>query len=229
MSTLYILHGWSYTTETWLPFMELLEKQGQKVVLLKVPGLTDGTNRVWTLDDYVEWLKGELAGEERVILLGHSNGGRISLAFTAKYPEKVERLILVDSAGIYPRGLVVTTKRAVFKALATVGKKLTSSEKLRSLLYRAAREGDYKQATPEMRQTMANLISVDLRPVLPQISVPTLIIWGAQDKSTPLTDGQLMHARIPHSELYVIPQARHSPQITHPVEVVERIQQTLAS
>lgn len=223
MNTIYILHGWTYTTEKWAPLVEFLRARGLKVKMLQVPGLTDTTDRVWTLQDYVEWLRAEVKAEDKVILLGHSNGGRISLAFTAQHPDKVKQLILIDSAGIYPRGVLISIKRRVFKWIAQVGKKLTRSEKMRGLLYRFARESDYKNATPHMRQTMANLISVDVRPVLPQISVPTFIIWGAQDSATPLSDGKLMHAQIRHSTLHVIPTARHSPQITHPKEVGEYI------
>jgi pimeloyl-ACP methyl ester carboxylesterase len=227
MNKVLVLHGWTYTTDKWQPLLSFLQEKGIPAEMLNVPGLTDSTNRAWTLDDYVEWLKGKVDAEGQVILMGHSNGGRISLAFTAKYPEKVSQLILIDSAGIYPKGLAITLKRNVFKAIAQAGKKITSSPALRALLYKAAREGDYKNATPEMRQTMANLLSVDLTPILESISVPTLIIWGEQDKATPLADGKLMHARIPHSAFYPIASAKHSPQITHWQEVGKRIAEEL--
>ncbi len=223
MSKTYILHGWSYSTEKWKPLVALLKARGIEVEQLKIPGLTDGTSQVLTLDDYIDWLGTTLKTEEKVNLIGHSNGGRISLAFTSRYPEKVAHLILVDSAGIYPRGLMITLKRTIFKAVAKIGKKITTSETIRALLYKVAREGDYKKATPEMRQTMANLLSVDLRSVLGNITVPTLIIWGAQDKSTPLSDAKVMHAGIVHSRLFVISAAGHSPHITHPEEVVGEI------
>lgn len=223
MNKVFILHGWTYTTDKWQPLLGLLKERGLICTMLQVPGLTDSTDRTWTLDDYVEWLKGEVAQEEKVVLVGHSNGGRISLAFAAKYPEKVHQLILIDSAGIYPKGLYITAKRAIFKTLAKVGKKVTSSPTLRKILYKVAREGDYKNATPEMRQTMANLISVDLTPVMASIQAPTLLIWGAQDTATPLADGKLMKALIPDSELFVLQDARHSPQITHWKEVGAKI------
>lgn len=227
MNTVFILHGWSYTTDPWGPVVSGLQQQGVPVELLNVPGLTDGTSRVWTLDDYVEWLKERVDTVGKVTLVGHSNGGRICLAFTAKYPDKVERLILIDSAGIYPTGVYITLKRGVFKLAATVGKKITSSEKLKSLLYRAAREKDYHNATPEMKKTMANLLKIDLRGVLKKIIVPTLIIWGAQDTSTPLSDGKLMHQEIARSRLVVLPTAKHSPHMTHPEKVIQEIVQEL--
>src|SRR3989338_4234164 len=102
MKKIIILHGWAYSTDKWRPFIEELKKSGVKSKMIKIPGLTSPLDQVWNLDDYVEWLKKNLSKEKgKVILLGHSNGGRIALAFSAKYPEKVGKLILIDSAGIF--------------------------------------------------------------------------------------------------------------------------------
>lgn len=219
---IFILHGWTYQTETWRPLVELLESRGLAVEFLKIPGLTDGTNPEWTLDDYVEWLKEIVAAHEKVVLVGHSYGGRISIAFAAKYPDKVARLILEDSAGIPPRGLR-RFKRDVFKIIAKVGHFFVRSERLRDLLYKLARESDYRKATPEMRRTMASMLSVDVSHLLDRITAPTLIIWGAHDRTTPLSDGELMHEKIRGSRMVIIPDARHSPHITHPQQVADLI------
>src|SRR5258708_2716678 len=97
---IYIIHGWSYSTNRWQPTIKLLKEKGWNPIMLNVPGLTAESDTVWTLDQYVEWLKDQL-GDQKAILMGNSNGGRISLAFAAKYPQKLRYLILVDSAGIY--------------------------------------------------------------------------------------------------------------------------------
>lgn len=217
-----ILHGWSYSTDRWDPFLKLMKDEGLKPQLLEIPGLTAPIERVWVLDDYVEWLKNKV-GREKVVLISHSNGGRISLAFTLKYPNLVERLILIDSAGIYHNELPVRLKRFVFKNLARVGKKLTTSESARKVFHKSAGVNDYREASPLMRRTMANLISTDLTSRLKNIIAPTLIIWGAQDRTTPLSDGKLMHKLIPNSKLYIVKDAHHSPQFTHPKEVCEEI------
>jgi len=222
MNKVYILHGWAYSTDKWHEFINLLKMKDINPILLNVPGLTGQTNKVWTLDGYVEWLKDSI-DNEKAIIIGHSNGGRIVLAFAAKYPDKLKQLILIDSAGIYHNELSMHLKRLVFGTVAKLGKKITTSEKLRALLYKATRESDYKNATPEMRQTMVNMISSDLTPHLSRITVPTLIIWGQYDKSTPLSDGKLMHRLIKNSKLRVINGARHSPQFTNTEEVCKSI------
>ena len=221
-SKLLILHGWSYSTDKWAPFMKLLEAKGLTPQLLEIPGLTAPIDQPWTLDDYVEWLKDQV-GKGKVILLGHSNGGRISLAFTLKHPDLVERLILIDSAGIYHNEFPIRLKRFIFRNLAKTGKKLTTSEIVRNIFHKLAQVSDYRDAAPKMRETMINLTSVDLTSDLHKIAAPTLIIWGARDKTTPLSDGELMYKLIPNSRIYVIRGARHSPQFTHPEEVYDKI------
>lgn len=221
-----ILHGWATETHKWSLFLNALEDKRFKPNLLKIPGLTQNLNKVWDLNDYVEWLKKKISNS-KIVLLGHSNGGRIALAFTNKYPGNVKKLILIDSAGIYHREFALNIKRILFKGVAKLGKKIDPSESLRKILYKLAGESDYKNADPIQRQTMINLITTDLTPLLAKISVPTLIIWGQEDKTTPLSDGEITHKLIKNSKFKIIRGARHSPQFTNPKEVVKIIYEYL--
>ncbi|MDO8514180.1 MAG: alpha/beta hydrolase [bacterium] len=227
MTKIFILHGWTYQTETWQPLLDLLTERGVDFEFLLIPGLTDGTNPVWTLNDYVNWLEEKTAAYEKIILYGHSHGGRVSLAFAAKHPEKVVRLILEDSAGIPPRGLR-KLKRDAFRKSAELLGRLIRFERLRSIFRKAIRASDYGSATPEMRKTMSNLLSVDLSLVLDNIHCPTLIIWGENDATTPLADGELIHKGIRGSRMVVIQGARHSPHITHTRELADLIMEELS-
>jgi pimeloyl-ACP methyl ester carboxylesterase len=221
---IYILHGWAYSSDKWQPFVDFLSTKGIEAKVLRIPGLTAPLQEVWTLTDYVEWLHKELADEKGpVILLGHSNGGRICVAFTSRYPKRVKQLLLIDSAGIYHNELPIRIKRFVFGSIAKFGRKLHESERMRGWLYRLARENDYRRANPVVRKTMHNLISIDLSSKLSAISVPTTIIWGELDTVTPLVDGKLMHDKIVGSTLHVVLGARHSPQFTHVTEVGEEV------
>lgn len=229
-----ILHGWTYSKdgndplEKWQPFIKILEEKGIKCELPKIPGIGKDSDEFWTLEKYVEWLRKKInQSKDKIILLGHSNGGRIGLAFAQKYPEKVSKLILIDSAGIYHNELSLRLKRFIFRNVAKVGRKISDSESLRKLIYKVAREGDYSNATPAQRKTMINLINTDLTQVLANIKVPTLIIWGKEDSVTPLSDGLLMHKLIKGSSLEVIENARHSPQFTNPKEVAQNIHEYL--
>lgn len=229
MKKVIILHGWTQNLDKWMKFLQVLEKSGITYILPKIPGLTGSLEKTWELQDYIDWLKNIVDKEKgEVILIGHSNGGRIALAFTNRYPERVEKLILIDSAGIYHNELPIKIKRIVFKAIAKIGKKLTSSKTVKNLLYKLARESDYKDLDKNTKQTMINLISTDLKPFLQQIQTPILIIWGEQDKITPLSDGKLMNSLIKNSKFEIIENAQHSPQFTHPKETANIIISNLA-
>ncbi len=224
MKKIYILHGWAYTTERWQPLVGILKNNGIEAVMLKIPGLTAPLDEVWDLDDYVEWLGRELVHEkEQVVLVGHSNGGRISLAFAAKYPDRVEKLILIDSGGIYHNEFFIRVKRLVFGNLARLGRRITNSQSLRGFLYKLTRESDYERANPNLRKTMRNLISTDISYLLSSVDIPTTIIWGEHDGITPLADGRLMHKGLHNSTLHIIKGAKHSPMFTHAEEVGETI------
>ncbi len=220
------LHGWAVSTEKWESISKELSKKGIKLNLPNIPVLTEKADKAWDLNNYVSWLKKQI-GTKKVVLLGHSNGGRIALAFAQKYPENLKKIILIDSAGIYHNELPLKIKRFIFKGLASVGKKITTSESLRKYLYKLTGESDYKKANHIQRQTMVNLISEDLQPMLGNIKTPTLIIWGENDKATPLSDGKLMQKLIKGAKLKVINGAKHSPHFTHPKEVAEIINEYL--
>lgn len=225
---IFILHGWATSIDRWKKFLEVLEKKGFLPVMLKIPGLTAPLDKPWKIEDYTEWLK-EIVSKEKgkVVLLGHSNGGRICLQFASKNPQRIEHLFLLDSAGIFHNEMKIRFKRTIFKTITKLGRFISSSEKAREILYRAARESDYKNANVTMRETFRNLHNIDLLPVIPSISVPTTIIWGENDKITPLKDGLIMNNLIKNSRLIIIKNAKHSPHFTHPEEVSEKISDAL--
>lgn len=220
MKKIYIVHGWAYDTDKWRAVMDFLSKHNVEPTILHVPGLTSPSSKVWDTEKYVSWLHEEVSKVKTpVVLVGHSNGGRISMAFSIKYPQLVRQLILIDSAGVYHNEPKLRIKRAVFGGAAKLGKRLTKSDKLRKLLYKTARAGDYQQAPPNMQQTMVNLNNDDKNLHPENVSVPTQLIWGAQDSLTPLSDGKYLTAKITGSKLHVIEDARHAPFYTHPNQV----------
>lgn len=224
MKNIYIIHGWTYFLDKWQPLITLLRKNSFNPIQLKIPGLTTQLDQAWTISDYVEWLHSNIAKEKnKVILIGHSNGGRIALNFALKYPDKTKQLVLIDSGGIYDDGLSISLKRYIFKFISSLGKFFTRSEKLRRFLYKIIGESDYKDATPLMRQTMINLLKSDQSLKFDQISVPTTIIWGQQDTITPLSHARQLHRLILKSQLYIIEGARHASFFTHPEKVTQII------
>ncbi|NCN07049.1 MAG: alpha/beta hydrolase, partial [Candidatus Pacebacteria bacterium] len=201
--------------EKWSPFISELEAQGLKPVFLSLPGFGEKElSSPWSVDDYVNWLLELLPKDEKVVLLGHSFGGHIAVTFAELYPERVEKLILISSSGLREHALKSRLKRKVFSLAAKLGKKLTSSEQLRGLLYKLAREKDYLSASPVMRETMKLAISHDVTLLLAQVEAKTCLIWGENDAVTPLSLGKVFDSQIKNSTLHILPGERHSPQFT---------------
>lgn len=224
---IYILHGWSYSLEKWKPLVSELKKKKYTPILLKIPGLTEKIDKPWTIDEYVSWLDNKLGREREIILLGHSNGGRIAINFAIKKPKAVSKLVLIDSAGVYHDDLYTKGKRKVFGFIAKTGRKFFSSEFTKNLLYKIVGERDYKEASEDMKKTMVNLITSDKILSPEKISIPTIIIWGEKDGITPLSDGRKLKKLIVNSKLLIVGNARHAPQFTHPEKVAEIISQNL--
>lgn len=226
-SSIYILHGWTYSKSKWAPFVSLLKKRGLTPILVNIPGLTEKINKPWNIDDYSNWLYKKLEKEKDVVLVGHSNGGRIAMAFSIKYPDKVSRLVLIDSAGIYHDELYIKLKRRIFRVIAKTGRKLARVGIARDFLYFLTGEKDYKEASENMKKTMINLIEFDKNLKPENISVPTIIIWGQDDRVTPVSDGKMLNQKIQNSKLFIIDNSGHSPQFTNSEKVAEIILKNL--
>lgn len=220
MKKIVIIPGWTYSVDRWANLSGELKKSGFNIEILKVPGLTQSSNEVWDLKKYAQWLKGELESEHEVTLVGHSNGGRIAIAYAIENPRKLSGLVLINSAGIFHNEPLLRLKRFVFRILSKTGKKIGLFKKFNWVLYKLAREHDYEKANPNMRETMKNLIYKDLTPLLSKIKTPTLIIWGENDKITPVSDAKKMKTEVKNSKLFSIKGAGHSPFYTHPRQVL---------
>lgn len=223
-----ILHGWAYDTKKWQPFLDALKQHGIETTMLDIPVLTKKVETPWDIDDYMQWLDQQV-GAGPVVLIGHSNGGRLGLNYATRFPSKVAKLILLDSAGIPRTELKSRIKRTVFKALAKAGKPLTKAPAARSLLYKVARARDYLEAEPVARATMINLLKSDYDLDLSQVTVPVYIVWGRNDPMTPLKDAYTMQKKLAQAhEPYVIDDARHGPQFSHAQQVADYVAKALS-
>jgi pimeloyl-ACP methyl ester carboxylesterase len=209
--------------DKWRPFIELMKAEGLTIHFWPLPGLAKAPKKPLTLKNYVDWLAKKTKHLEKFGLLGHSFGGQLAIRFTKLHPEKVTKLILVDNSGIIDNSLGKVIKRLVFKTVAKIGRKIAPSPQLRRLLYRFSRETDYYQAAPTQRETMSNILMDEIRPDLAQIKTPTLVIWGRNDRITPLEFGRLVADTIPQASLKIIAGARHSAIYTHPQQVVKLV------
>lgn len=230
-----LMHGWGTNIESLSPIYLSLQKWG-KVIVFDFPGFgqTDFPPAAWGVGDYTDWLIFLLQTLEieKADFLGHSFGGRVGIKLASSYPKIVNKLILVDSAGV--RQFEMTWRNKILRLITKVGKPILYSlpnqigSKLRWRFYRSIGSTDYLTAG-RLKETYQKVINEDLEPLLSKISSPTLLLWGENDQSTPLSDGVLMSKNISNSKLVVIKNAGHYPFVDIPSEVNEQIEKFLPS
>lgn len=210
-----VMHGWGASIETVASIVHALSGVCE-VHALDLPGFGESEipHSPWGVEDYSRFLGSFIDAidiEGQVTLIGHSNGGRVAIAMAADQPQRVARMILIDSAGIRPkRGFTYYRKVGMAKVGKHAARGLGApGRKLRDLLVGRAASTDYAAADPRMRPTFVKLVNSDLRESMPKVKVPTLLIWGDQDSATPLCDAKLMEQLIPDAGLVVFEGAGH--------------------
>ena len=213
-----ILPGWGTNVNTYMPIINSLSTY-HTVYCLDMPGFgeSEEPNTSWNLDDYVtfviDFIKSQNINE--LSLLGHSNGGRIiiKLMNEKNLSFKVNKIILIGSAGIVHEKTLYQNSKV---KLAKVGKNILELKPIKKVfpnlitkLKNNFGSEDYKNASPIMKETLVQLINYDLREFLPNINVPTLLIWGSNDTATPISDGELMEKLIPDAGLIRVENCSH--------------------
>lgn len=214
---LYIIHGWTYTIEPWAKTLEILKNAGINVQMLKVPGLTEESKKVFTIDDYVEWANQNIP--DGAVALGHSNGGRILLNLCAKNPEKLKYLILLDSAGVYE----ATAKKKVIGLAAAIGKPFKKIPLVDKVFHKLTGTTDYSKAPENMKKTLANMLESDKDLKLKDVTTKTYILWGKNDKITPPRQATKMYEELPNADLKFYANWTHAPYISNPDELARAI------
>lgn len=215
---LLILHGWGCDRGL---FAKTAAQLAAKYTVL-VPDLcgfgeSEEPHRPFTVGDYAGICTKfiESLGIKSLSLLGHSYGGRIifKLFEDGEPPFAVERICLVDAAGIRPRR---TVKQRASLAFYKVGKRVLLLPPVRKLFphtleaWRAKRgSADYNAASEIMKKTLSLSVNEDLSHCMKNINCPTLLFWGEADDATPLSDAKKMEKSIRDAGLVVVPGGSH--------------------
>ena len=216
---LYIIHGWTYKPEPWKEVIaELKQKHKIDAELLRVPGLGTKSDEIYTIDDYVKWATKQIP--KGSIALGHSNGGRILLNMLCQNgSDYLKGLILLDSAGIDEPSLKNELMRKMSKAFALLKK----SKLARKIVHKVLGVHDYNDAPENMKKTMTNMLDSDKTLDISGIKTKTMIIWGTNDRMTPLRQGQKMHELLKNSQLTIKDGWRHSHYLQNVSETADEI------
>lgn len=211
-----VLHGWGASIDTVIPIVNSL-KDRYKVYALDLPGFGKSQEPLEAIDSfqYGEIVKAFIEDENlsKVKLVGHSFGGKISIILGAKYPQLVEKIVLIDSAGLIPkRKMDYYIKVYGFKTLRFIYKNLffwLKNEEKMEKFYKKFGSDDYQDSSGIMRKILVKVVNENLLPILKDIKVPTLLIWGDRDEDTPLYMGEIMEKHIKDSGLVVLKDTGH--------------------
>ena len=216
-----VMHGWGACADAVRPIAAALEKNF-RVWTLDLPGFgkSDVPPENWDVYSYADFMKQFIdeTGIKTPVLIGHSFGGRLAIILAGKEKIDINKIILVDSAGIKPKHgagyyIKVYSYKLAKRLARLVGRfSLEAAENLKSKFGSA----DYKNANPTMRTIMVRVVNEDLTGYLKDIAVPTLLIWGDKDDATPLSDAELMEKLIPDAGLCVLSGAGHFSYLDRP-------------
>lgn len=215
-TSLVFLHGWGQN----IKMMESLAKpfcKKHNVLIIDLPGFGDSAEpkEVWSIYDYSEMVN-ELLKELKIknpILVGHSFGGKISLAYAIKYNPK--KIVLLASP--YKKNIKKPTlKMKIYKTV----KKIPLLNKLEGFVKNHVGSTDYKNASEMMKKILVNHVNLDLTEEVKNIKCPTLLIWGTNDNAVSYEDGKTLEKLIPNAGLVTYEGCTH-------YAYLERLDQTI--
>lgn len=184
---------------------------------------------------------------DQIDLLGHSWGGFLAMAYTARYPQRVRRLILVGSSAPRIQDTLMLAKE-IFPEIAERREQLKDAWRLgdeeafqeaerlyRSLCFYSSKKRDEFLATTGRsimhfdvaRALNADLQRVDLTPALPNFTQPTLVITGRFDLIVAPSVAYAIHKAIPDSQFVVFEQSGHRPFFEEPEAFAQTVRQFL--
>lgn len=245
-SPVVLIHGWGGSASGWLPSFGALATRHRVYALdLFNHGLTGqlGSRSLKAEDmaKFVNDFMGEL-GINRAHMIGHSMGGGISLQMAINFPERLGRLVLADSIGLgkeVDKSARVASLPLVGECWASLtyrndiakyGKELRASaqnpasitDELIENLYRVERSPEHARMVLRVFRLWfdwtgqkKSVYDAIIRK-LPSIANPTLIIWGRQDATVPLSHGEFAARRMPNAHLEVIDKCAHVPMFEQP-------------
>lgn len=209
------LHGWGMNHRMFYPLIEALESEGRHIAI-DFPGFGESgkPSTVWGSYEYASFVRQLLADLNiaSCTLVGHSFGGRVAIQLACHWPELVRRMVLIASAGI--KRTVPLRRRLRVKSVQTLAKISVSllpgsmGQRLKQSLYRTIASSDYLNAG-DLQPILVKVVNEDLSGELSRIQTPALLIWGSDDRETPVEMGRGMHSLLRDSRWVELPGFDH--------------------
>jgi pimeloyl-ACP methyl ester carboxylesterase len=236
-----LLHGTSASLHTWEGWVAVLQTK-RRVISLDLPGFgltgpfPDGDYRMSHYSAFLAHVLEQLQ-VPRAVVAGNSFGGQLAWQFALDYPQRVERLVLVDAAG-YPRNatsMPIGFRLAQIPALAPLMANLLPRQMIESSIRNVYGDPDkvsdelidrYYQLTlragnrEALRQRFIQSESGQSYTRIAEIKVPTLIVWGGRDQLIPPVNAERFKRDIKGSRLVLFDDLGHVPQEEDPARTV---------
>jgi 3-oxoadipate enol-lactonase len=213
--------------------------RSRRVTLVSLPGFGRSAPAGASIEDSADRVAhflDALGGTPDV--LGNGYGGFVALALAARHGGKLGKLVLVDTGATFPEA-----GRAPFRAMADAVGKGGMAAVVDAAVRRIFPDdwlAAHPQAAAERREVLLRmnvssfaaacraLAKVDLRPELPRIENPTLVVVGSLDAATPPVLARELASGIPGAQLAELPGCGHCPPLQQPSEFVAAVAPFLA-
>ena len=227
------LHGTSLGN-LWLEYHQRLASSF-RVIAPDIPGFgkTERPDLMRDMDDYVLFFRDMLdaLGLDKVNLVGHSLGGWMAAEVAVWYPERINKLVLSNAAGIRVKGTPIAN---LFALNPQETLDVCFDDVMAAMpLMPAEMNVDYFLVQYRERQTLASLawnpgFDRKLERRLARLTCPTLIIWGINDRLIPAVYGDVFHQKIAGSKLVTLSGTGHMPMFEKAQEWADAINEFLS-
>jgi pimeloyl-ACP methyl ester carboxylesterase len=245
-STVILIHGISNSVEDWLLNFNVLTEQHQVYALDMIGhGRTDKPlSASYQMPDLARFLKDFMDALHipSAHLVGHSLGGAIALTVALNYPTYVNKLVLVDSAGLAHEVSIILRLLSVpglgefLGAMALQGgleKRMALQRKswpdpeivpdqMIQLKYAATLWQDISKTFLKTLRTCCNIwgtkksVYTPIVQGLPSLKNPVLVVWGKQDDILPVSQAQIVKDKIPGARVEIFEKCKHDPMVVNP-------------
>jgi len=200
---LLFVHGWGGSSNS-LDSLSSFFKDTHDVIILDLPGFgkSDLPNSNWGSFDYVELIAQFITklGLSNIIYFGHSFGGSLGIILSSTHPPLISKLILCNSA--YKRtdkkSNTASSLKRLFYSIPLLNK---AGPFFRRLGYSIFFRNSDLYKFPKLESNFKKIMSEDLTSLLSTVHVPTLILWGEEDKQTPVSLAYELKSKIQNSPL----------------------------
>lgn len=244
-----LIHGMASSSTAWVPVLEDLSRSVTYVAPdLLGHGESDKPRGDYSLGAQAGFLRDLLAalGHDRATILGTSLGGGIAMQFAYQHPERCERLVLVDAGGlgeevmgllrflaapgmdlVMPVALQPFVKAAVETVAGWCSKVGFAPGPATEEMWRSYTSLIDPQTRRAFNQSLRSVVDIEGQRVSAMDKlylaedVPTLIVWGADDRIIPVSHAHDAHEAMPHSRLEIMDGCGHFPYVEDPRRFVE--------